>query len=83
MRVLRKTRKNRFSADLNNLAYLMALPGRFLMPEIESRNLHDIWSGMTFTFLKNILPEQISFKDKFNTHPSSGRESNIFERTKL
>ena len=43
MRVLPKTRNNRFGADLNNLAYLMALIGRFLMPEIEARNLHDIW----------------------------------------
>ena len=34
--------KNRFGADLNNLAYLMALLGRFLMPQIEARNLHDI-----------------------------------------
>ena len=43
MRVLPKTRKNRFGADLNNLAYLMALLGRFLMPEIEVHYLHDIW----------------------------------------
>ena len=25
------------------MTYLMALLGRFLMPEIEARNLHDIW----------------------------------------
>ena len=42
MRVLPKTRKNRLGADLNNLAYLMALLGRFLMTEIEARILHDI-----------------------------------------
>ena len=40
MRVLPKTRKNRFGADLNNLAYLI---NDFLMPEIEARNFHDIW----------------------------------------
>ena len=41
--LLDDTRPIRFGADLNNLASLMALLGRFLMPEIEARNLHDIW----------------------------------------